>query len=158
MKYEKNRSLCFNLTSKIRKEADRFAHLGLSGITKAAPYKTDVGTIGVYDVVLGADEDTVLVISLRRYNGSVGVYKGGDLVGFKEARVNDIMVASHSLSELGTTFNDVVERGLNSNWIAANAMYFNSSDRHYRGDEVQNAIDCIRDATGVAEEAQHATA
>ncbi len=147
MKYEKSRSLSFNLAKKVGKAEERFDLLGVSKIVKDTPYETKHGTVGAYDVLLGKDNDTVLIVSLQRYSTDMPVIRDGKMVDLGERKVNDIMVASHSLKELGTTFDDVVSRGLESNWIAANAMYFNSEDRFYRGDEVKNAIECIQNDT-----------
>ena len=128
MRYNKERSVSFNLAAKLGKSSDHFGYFGASKIVKTLPITTEDGTVCAYDVVLGKNGDTILVVSLRRYQTRLPLIRGGKVQTNQEGKraVADLMVATHSLSELGTTFDDVVSRGLDSRWITYSAKYFNT--------------------------------
>jgi len=141
MRYQNDRSLCFNLTKKLGKASERFNYLGASKIVKKLPSKTSNGTICAHDVILGKDGDTMCIVSLQSYSTNLPVVKNGRLIEKGERRVVDLMVASHSLSELDTTFESVVSKGLNAEWVPGNAQYFNSESSDI---PVLEALDAIR--------------
>ena len=140
MRYKTDRSLCFNLAAKLGKSSDHFGYLGASKIVKSKPTKVN-GVICAHDVVLGKDGDTVCVVSLQTHLTDLPTINDGKVVQPRKRMVSDLMVSYHSLSALGATFDDVAFRGLDSNWIAVNALYFDSesSDR-----ATLDAIDCIK--------------
>jgi hypothetical protein len=127
MKYDRNRSITFNLANGLANTKDHFNYFGVSKIVKTKLHVLN-GFTCAHDVLLGNDGDTVCVVSIRQHKSDLPVVRNGKITYPGERRVTDIMVSSHSLKELGRTFDEVVESGLDANWVPANALYFNSED------------------------------
>ena len=104
MKYNIERSVCYNMARVMDLESERFDYFRAKKIVK---FKRSKKYGIAYDVVLGNDGDTVAIVSVRFMKG-----------GF------EIMISQASLRELSMTFENVVDRGLKAGWVAANATYF----------------------------------
>ena len=108
MAYLKDRSVCYNMAHTLGLGEERFDYFHAKKIVKTLR-KDRYGI--AYDVVLGDDGDTVAIVSVKFIEG-----------GF------EIMVSQSSLRELSMTFKDVIDRGLEAEWVAANATYFSSEN------------------------------
>ena len=127
MKYNSERSLCYNLAKKLGLAEERFRYFGVTEIIKIKPTIMSNGHFWAYDIVLGEDGDTIAIVSLQHYTTNMSFIRNNMLV--KENRgVMDIMVSVTTLSDLNKSFDDVVSEGIDSAWVAANAVYFNTED------------------------------
>ena len=109
MKYQETRSVCYNMARVLDIENSRFSYFHAKEIVKFLRSERNVAVKHTYDVLLGIDSNTVAIVSVKFIHGSI-----------------DIMVSSSSLEDLGVTFEDIVNGGLDASWALANAKYFNS--------------------------------
>ena len=63
-----------------------------------------------------------MIVSLQHYTANLPFIRND------KRAVTDIMISVSSLRELNMTFKDVIDGGLESAWVAANAIYFNTED------------------------------
>ena len=127
MEYDSKRSLCYNLAKKLGLAEERFNYFGVTEIVKVRPFIAPNGRFCAFDVLLGEDGDTIAIVSLQHYTTNLPFIRNDKLVNEKRG-VTDIMVSVSSLRELNMTFKDVIDGGLESAWVAANAAYFNTED------------------------------
>ena len=128
MKYNSERSLCYNLAKKLGLAEERFNYFGVTEIIKIKPTIISYGQKWAYDIIVGEDGDTVAIVSLRHHTTNLPTIKNGKLIDSGKRDVIDIMVSVSSLSELNKSFDDVVSEGIDSAWVVANAIYFNTED------------------------------
>ena len=109
MKYEKNRSLVFNLCKYFGGQKP-----SVDEHYKITPHKiAGKGAVGMHDILLVGT--TVIIVSHQSWPSAI---PGGEL-----KRNSDWMIASLDASEFNMNISEMINDGLDGEWIPGNAMY-----------------------------------